>query len=270
MNAPESKAPERELLGTLANGLAVIKTFADAPSGMSLSDLAKKTGLTRASARRILMTLQNLGYVEAQGRIFKLRPKILELGFSYLSSQGWLGIVRPELTALAAATKLPCNAAVLEDDEVIYLDRVNYDVADRITMTFSIGQRFPAFVTALGRTLLGGMSDRQIDILLAKQTLPPLTPSTLTDKKTLARQIQKDRVQGWSFVRDEHATGLCSIAAPLIDARGTTFAAIGAGWLTGAENPEQVRDRLTAPLLHAVETINRALAQSGFVARENE
>jgi IclR family pca regulon transcriptional regulator len=256
-------APPDFFLGTLSNGLAVIRAFGNGSAAMTLSDVARKTGLSRASARRILLTLQELSYVESNGKLFGLRPRVLELGYAYLSSLGWLGLVHQELSALALKVRLPCSAAVLEGDEIVYVARISPEMDTRIVMSITVGQRFPAYVTALGRALLGGKSKDEFDYILSLTKLEKLTPRTIVDKKKLKVRIDKDRAQGWSFVDQEHAAGLCSVAAPLADGTKNTFAAIGVGWLAGSDSPEDVRDGVLPKLITAAQRLNHALLQFG-------
>jgi IclR family transcriptional regulator, pca regulon regulatory protein len=256
----------KSFVSTLANGLSVIRAFANSSPAMTLSDVARKTGLTRATARRILLTLQQLGYVDLEEKAFRLQPSVLDLGYSYLSSLGWLGLAQQELSNLALQVRLPCNAAVLQGNDVIYVLRIVPEMDTRISMSISVGQRFPAYVTALGRVLVGGLSTAALDEYFAHDKFEKLTPNTTIDRKKLRAQIVKDRMQGWSFVNQEHASGLCSIAAPVISASGVTFAALGVGWLVGTESPQEIRDKIRPKLVNTARRLNRALGHFGHDA----
>ncbi|MPZ57249.1 MAG: helix-turn-helix domain-containing protein [Rhizobiales bacterium] len=256
----------RAFLQGFANGLNVIRSFGPQTSAMTLSEVAKLNGLTRAAARRILLTMQELGYVEAHGRTFQLRPKVLDLGYAYLSSISWIGIAQPIVEDIVAKTRMPCNGSVLDNQDIIYVLRVSTRVEIRADLAISIGRRFPAYLTAMGRTLLSGLPPQDFEDYLASATIAPLTRRTVSNPAALRKVIASDRAQGWSFVNQEHATGICSIGVPLRDARARTFAALGIGWVVTDESPEKTRDRVLPVLLAAATAINRLLRVHGSVS----
>jgi IclR family pca regulon transcriptional regulator len=212
---------------SFARGLAVLRTFgADAPA-LTLSEVAQRTGLTRAGARRILLTLLQLAYVEADGRLFRLTPKVLELGYAYLSSQPVWTQARPLLEQLSSDLRQACSAAVLDGDDIVYVARQS--AHKTMSINLGIGSRLPAYCTSMGRVLLAGLPPQALRGRLEKTARLPLTPHTVTDVDRLVAIIGQVREQGWCLVSEELEPGLVSIAAPLRDRAGKVVAAINIG-----------------------------------------
>jgi IclR family pca regulon transcriptional regulator len=192
------EAASGEFVQSLARGLAVIRAFdADHPE-LTLSDVARRAGITRAAARRFLLTLESLGYVAADGRAFRLTPRVLELGFSYLSSLSLPEIVQPHLEALSRDVDESVSAAVLDGADIVYIARV--PTRRIMSVRITIGTRFPAFATSMGRALLAGLPDAAADAALAASDLSRLTDRTLTDPAKLREELARVRDQGWSLV----------------------------------------------------------------------
>jgi IclR family pca regulon transcriptional regulator len=231
---------------------------------MTLAEVARRNGLTRAAARRILLTMQELGYVEAKERMFQLRAKVLDLGYAYLSSVNWLRIAQPIVEEIVAKTGMPCNGSVLDNHDIIYVLRVSTRHEIRADLAVSIGRRFPAYLTAMGRVLLGGLPPADLENYLANAKITASTPRAIIDPDSLRERINRDRARGWSFVNQEHATGICSLGVPLHDAREQTFAALGIGWLVAKEAPQRTRDRTLPALLEGAAEISRALGAHGI------
>jgi IclR family pca regulon transcriptional regulator len=255
--------PSRAFLQGFANGLQVISSFGPQATAMTLAEVARRNGLTRAAARRILLTMQALGYVEARGRAFQLRAKVLDLGYAYLSSVTWLNIAQPVVEEIVAKTHMPCNGSVLDNHDIIYVLRVSTRIENRADLAISIGRRFPAYLTAMGRVLLGGLSPEDLDRYLENAELVAPTPRAIVAPDALRERIEQDRARGWSFVDQEHATGICSLGVPLHDARGQIFAALGIGWLLTNETPVRTRDRALPFLLEGAADISRSLRARG-------
>ncbi|MFC3995565.1 IclR family transcriptional regulator C-terminal domain-containing protein [Nocardiopsis sediminis] len=208
---------------SLERGLAVVRAFsADTPS-MTLSDVARATGLTRAAARRFLLTLADLGYVRTDGRWFALTPRVLELGYAYLSAAGLPEVAQPHLQRLTAEVRESSSVSVLDGDDVVYVARA---AATRImTVAISVGTRFPASATSMGRVLLAAKSPAELDAYLSGVRLEPLTPHTLTSREELRAEIERVREQGWAIVDQELEEGLRSVAVPVRDGEGRVVAA---------------------------------------------
>jgi IclR family pca regulon transcriptional regulator len=223
--------PSDQFVQSLARGLEVIKAFTGERPEMTLSELAVVTGLTRATARRFLLTLVELGYVRSDGRLFALTPRVLELGFSYLAGQSIPDIARPHLEALSRTLHESTSASVLEGDDIVYVARVQ---ARRImTVNITIGTRFPAYATSMGRVILAGLPEEGLERYLAALHPVGLTSATLTDLGALRSELAAVRERGWTIVDQELETGLRSVAAPLRQA-GRVVAAINVSTSAGS------------------------------------
>ena len=209
---------------TLAKGLAVLDAFGRERPSMTLSEAAQAVDLSRAAARRVLHTLSELGYVEQNGRAFSLSPRILDLGFAYLSTQNWIDRTRPLLRELSERLGESCSAAILQGTEIVYVARVP---ARRImSATLSVGSRLPAFHTALGRAMLGFIDEAEIWRRLKSERIEAHTPNTITDLQALFDRIRADRAQGFSIVDEELERGLRALAVPVLDRAGQAVGAI--------------------------------------------
>jgi IclR family pca regulon transcriptional regulator len=242
-----------EYVQTLARGLAVIRAFSAEHANLTLSEVAKETGLTRAAARRFLLTLTELGYVRTDGKHFALTPRVLELGFAYLSSQGIPDVAQPHLERLVAEVR--------ESASLVYVARVATSRIMRVSI--NIGTRFPAAATSMGRVLLAGIAPAKLDELLEGLELEALTPHTITDAKRLRTELDKVRAQGWAFVDQELEEGLRSLAVPIRDMHGTTLAALNLSSTTSRTTLASARRDLLPPLLTAAARIEADLAAAG-------
>lgn len=249
-----------EFVQSLERGLAVIKAFgADRPE-MSLSEVARVTGMTRAAARRFLLTLVALGYVRLEGRNFALRPRVLELGYAFLSSLSLPEIALPHMERLVTTVRESVSVSVLDGDEIVYVARVP---TDRImTVSINVGTRFPAYATSMGRVLLAGQNDKWLSQYFASAHFNPLTSFTMTDPTELQAELNKIRSVGWAFVDQELEEGLRSIAAPLRDAQGKVVAAINVSANARRFTSRSVQDELLPPLLEAAAAITADLRLS--------
>jgi IclR family pca regulon transcriptional regulator len=242
-----------EFVQSLARGLAVIRAFDAEHAELTLSDVAAATGLTRAAARRFLHTLVELGYVRSNGRLFALRPRILELGYAYLSSLGLPEVATPHLEALVATVHESSSVSVLDGDEIVYVARV--PTRRIMTVVISVGTRFPAYATSMGRVLLAGQGNDWLDGYLASVKLIPLTRRTITDPAHLRAELLRIRQQGWALVDQELEDGLRSLAAPIHDPRGKVIAAINVSAPTRRGDPETLRTELLPHLLATAQQI---------------
>ena len=195
---------------SLERGLAVIRTF-DRETPATPSEVAAATGLTRAAARRFLLTLAGLGYVRAEGRAFQLSPRVLELGRAYLSGLTLPDAALPHLRGLVGAVRESSSAAVLDGDRIVYVAHVS---ARRVlSVSVTVGSCDPAFATSLGRVLLAAQSDEWLDRFLETAVLSPLTARTVVDPERLRAELLKVRRQGWALVDQELEEGLRAVAA---------------------------------------------------------
>jgi IclR family pca regulon transcriptional regulator len=213
-----------DFVQSLDRGLAVIRAFSNETSSLTLSEIAERTGLTRAAARRFLLTLRELGYVESDGRKFSLRPRILELGYSYLSSLPVWDIARPYLERLAAQVRETTSASVLDGSDIVFVARVG---TNRImSMTLTVGSRLPAWATAMGRVLLAGLDPDALDGYFRQVSLRPLSERTITDEHRLREIIAEAGRNGWTLVDQEVEEGVRSLAVPIRSPGGRTEAAL--------------------------------------------
>ena len=220
----EEGEPDREFMTTLAKGLTVMRAFSGERAMMTLSETAAVASLTRATARRILRTLAALGYVAQSGRQFSLTPRVLELGFGYLSSQSWIDQALPLLKELSASVQESCSAAILQDTDIVYVARIP---TQRImSAALTVGSRLPAFHTSLGRAQLGFVEEDEVWRRIRSLRIHPYTTQTITEPQALVDRIKADREQGFSIVDEELERGLRSIAVPIVDRRGIAVAGL--------------------------------------------
>ena len=237
---------DKEFMATLAKGLAVLKAFGEDRPSMTLSEAATEVGLSRATARRILRTLAELGYVEQDGRAFVLTPRVLELGFRYLSTQSWIDRALPLMKAVSEDLQESCSAAILQGTEVVYVARVP---TQRIMMaSISVGTRLPALYTSLGRAQLGFLSDEDLWDRIRSTRLEALTPRTITDMRALFERIREDHAQGFAIVDEELEKGLRSIAVPLVGRSGKVVAALNISAHSNRTTRNEMRDHFVPRL----------------------
>jgi IclR family pca regulon transcriptional regulator len=218
-----------DFVRALAKGLAVIETFDTRSPSMTLSDVAKKTGLSRGTARRLLLTLVHLGYAGFDGKRFGLQPRALNLGFAYLHSQNLWQLGQPYMVELVERVHESCSIAVLDRTEIVYVARVPTSVRI-MSINLGIGTRLPAFATSMGRALLAALPVEEVEQLLTHASpLAKYTPKSVVDPTALLREIDVVRRQGWALVDQELEMGLRSIAVPIVDASGRAVAALNIG-----------------------------------------
>ncbi len=213
-----------DFVQSLDRGLAVIRAFGPDRERLSLSEVARATGLTRAATRRFLLTLVKLGYVRSDGREFSLRPRVLELGYAYLSGLALPEIASPHLEELVAKVRESSSISVLDGHYVVYVARV--PTKRIMTVAISVGTRFPAYATSMGRVLLAGLSPEDLDRYLDEADLEPITARTVTDPERLRDVLAEVARQGYAIVDQELEEGLRAVAAPIRAPGGSVTAAI--------------------------------------------
>ncbi|MES2118780.1 MAG: IclR family transcriptional regulator C-terminal domain-containing protein [Pseudomonadota bacterium] len=234
-------APEREptiseqidaltdpsFMTSLARGLAVVQAFSDSRKPQTIANISQKTGIPRAAVRRCLHTLRELGYVDAELNNFSLRPKVLTLGYSYLSSTPLTVSAQPYLNNISRALNESSSLAVLEDDEVLYVARA---ATSRVmSVALNTGSRLPAYCTSLGRVMLAYLPADELDQYLARTKLRPMTEHTVTSVKRLREILAGVRQAGYAVNDEELELGLRSIAVPVRGASGKVLAALNVG-----------------------------------------
>ncbi len=213
-----------DFVQSLERGLAVIRAFGPESPELTLTEVAKATGLTRAAARRFLLTLVELGYVRNDGRSFALRPRVLELGYAYLSGLSITDVAQPHVEDLVARIHESSSISVLDGHDVVYVVRV--PTKRIMTVAISVGTRFPAYCTSMGRVLLAFQSDEEIDRYRTEVELRPLTRQTVVAPEALRALLRGVCSQGYALVDQEMEDGLRSIAVPVRDPSGAVVAAM--------------------------------------------
>ena len=224
MVTTKKPSPRRESMGGLAKGLAVIRTFTRDRASLSLSEIARSAAMPPATARRCLLTLEELGYVGRYGREFVLRPKVLELGATYLESMNIERLTETHLEELARQTGDSAALCVLDDAEVVYVARTS--VRTLLRLEAHVGSRFPAHATSTGRVLLAGLSPERLKQYFDVAKLEALTDRTVTDAQKLRQLIEDCRRSGYAAVEDELAYGVIALAVPVFDQHGRVVAAL--------------------------------------------
>jgi IclR family transcriptional regulator, pca regulon regulatory protein len=289
-------APSGDFVQSLARGLAVIRTFDAEHAELTLSDVARRAGITRAAAGRFLRTLEQLGYVRAStgsatgsgaavgsgsatglgaatgsgsavgsagsratgvGARYALTPRVLELGFSYLSAVSIPEIVQPHLERLSHEVDESVSAAVLDGGDIVYIARV--PTRRIMSVRITIGTRFPAYATSMGRVLLAEQPDAAVQALLTASAPQALTERTLTDAAALRVELARVREQGWALVDGELEPGLRSVAVPVRDRRGEVVAAVNVSTSATRDTVEHVLDAYLPRLQAAATAIDAEL-----------
>ena len=214
----------KDFVRSVERAFQVVRAFGrDSPS-LTLSEVSQRTGLTRASARRFLLTLESLGYVGLEGRRYCLRPKVLDLGFAYLSSVPTFEIVESHMEAMVQQIQESSSASVLDGTDIIYTVRV--PTKRIMSIQIEVGTRLPAYATSMGRVLLASLAKDQLDQYFEVAKLERLTPATVADEAQLRAVLGEVRRQGWCMLDQELEVGVRSVAVPLHDASGGAFAAM--------------------------------------------
>jgi IclR family transcriptional regulator, pca regulon regulatory protein len=220
----EGRARNTDFVQSLERGLAVIGAFGPDRPSLTLTQVAEITGLNRAAARRFLLTLVDLGYMRSDARRFSLSPKVLELGFAYLSGLSLPQLALPLMEDLVAHVHESSSISVLDGEDIVYVVRV--PTTRIMSVTISIGTRFPAFCTSMGRVLLAAKSPAQLDDYLRTVNLGPRTTRTVRDAGALRTILEQAAEEGFALVEQELEDGLISIAVPIRNASGVVIAAI--------------------------------------------
>jgi IclR family pca regulon transcriptional regulator len=228
---------ERDVVAGLEKGLAVIEAFNETQPRLTLTDVARSTGLTRAAARRYLLTLVKNRYAEFDGKFFSLAPRVLRLGYAYLSSTGLSDRIQPFLEEVSEQTGESSSAALLDGLDVVYIARSGTSRIMAVDLT--VGSRLPAYCTALGRVFLAFCAPAALAEYFKVVDLAPLTPKTKHSEPELRQMLDEVRAKGFALVDEELALGLRSIAVPIFDARAKLITAVNisvpAARMTAAE-----------------------------------
>lgn len=254
----ESKLSSRDFVSSLSRGLSILASFSDTSRKMTLSEVAQVTGMSRATARRFLLTLVKEGYVVTDGKLFDLTPKVLDLGFSVLSKIGIWDRARPFMERLSEQTGESCTAAILDGLDVVYVAGVQ--AHNIISVGITVGSRQSAFYTANGRVLLAAQPEENWDGIIANARLTPRTVHSVTNKARFREVLAEVRQNGWALVDQELELGLLSIAIPLKYRSGVMAGAINIAVPSIRATPEDMVQTFLPQLQETAELIQNSLA----------
>lgn len=250
-------------VNALARGLSVIESFGPERTRQTLADVARATGLNRATARRLLYTLLELGYVDLEGNRFALNSRALRLGYAYLSSLSFWELAQTRMDQLADQHGESWALGVLEGHDVVFVARVQ-SARQLMAINLNIGSRLPVHASGTGRVLLSGLSDQELmRYLRALGPLEARTPHTLTTSDSILAKVQEARRQGWTISNQEYEYGLLSLAVPVKDDRGRVIAGLNVGSHVSRIRPEDMCERFLEPLLQAAADIGRSAKELG-------
>jgi IclR family transcriptional regulator, pca regulon regulatory protein len=261
--SPESAASTRiaasdgEIMGGFMKGLAVIEAFHGETNRLTIAEAAKATGLDRAAARRCLLTLVRLGYAGIEGKHFHLTPRILRLGFAYLSATPLPRLVQPFLERLSAELSESCSVSVLDGTEIVYIARAAQ--ARVLSIGLNVGSRLPAYCASMGRVLLAHGPEEEARRILESSERRKLTPKTMTDLDDLMAELARIRQDGFCIIDEELELGLRSAAVPLRNMRGELAGAMNVGAQAARASPERIREEFVPALLASQAEIARML-----------
>ncbi|HVW70130.1 MAG TPA: IclR family transcriptional regulator C-terminal domain-containing protein [Steroidobacteraceae bacterium] len=244
----------REAMGGLAKGLAVLRVFGSEHVTLTLSEIARSARMPAATARRCLLTLEELGYVARTGRHFILRPKVLELGAVYLESMNIEQLTRTRLEELARTTMDSAALSVLDATEIVYVARAS--VRTLLRLEAHVGSRFPAHATSMGRVLLAGLGPEALDRYFAGARLERLTDQTVVDPGKLRKLIEECRRAGYSAVEDELAYGVVALGVPVFDQQGRVVAALN----SSSHSKRLSKSRLVRERLAMLQDVSRQIS----------
>lgn len=246
---------ERDIMGGLMKGLTVIEAFSADRPRLSIAEAATATGLDRATTRRCLLTLSEMGYAAYDGKFFTLTPRVLRLGTGCLAAMPLPRIVQPVIDKLSLEIGESTSVSILDETEIVYVARA----AQRRVMSIALmpGSRLPAYCTSMGRVLLAALEPDRARHIQESAPRPKRTSRTVTDIEALMAILSDTRERGYSLIDQEVELGLRSIAVPLVTARGQTVAALNVGLAASAETMEELAERY----LPALRRVKAELAQ---------
>ncbi|MDQ8732326.1 IclR family transcriptional regulator C-terminal domain-containing protein [Bradyrhizobium sp. LHD-71] len=242
---------------SFTRGLRVIKTMAQKQTPLTITEVADGTGLTRAGARRLLLTLQELGYARLDGRHFSLTPRIMELGCSYSPMASIWDITERYLRELVDDINETVSAGMLDDLDVVYVLRER--TVRPLHFDLKTGSRLPAHITSIGRVLLANLHPRQLERYFQRAVIERYTTMTITEPGKLRAEIETVRERGYALVIGEVDEGVCGVAVPLRERSGRVIAAIGTGLASARASEPEIRNRILPRMLATVASINQQI-----------
>jgi IclR family pca regulon transcriptional regulator len=250
-----------DVIDSVEKAFRVLQAFSGEHPSLTVSEAAELTGLSRATARRILLTCVKLGFAEAVDRRFRLTPRVLRLGYGYLSSLPIWERAQPHMRALADEVRESCSAATLDGEEIVYVARVPANRS--MSIVLSVGSRLPAYPTSMGRVLLATLPEDALRRYLDSVELKALTPHTITDPAELERELRRVREQGYALVDGEREEGVRSAAAPVRDGTGAVIAAINVSANAGRVSVDELRERYVPRVVATAHAISGDVGFAG-------
>ena len=249
------KSSHPDFIEALARGLEVIQAFRSSTGFLTLTEVATISDLPRPTARRILYTLEELGFVRIQDGVFTLTPKVLDLGTAFITSRSIWDITKPHLETLARKTGHSSSIALLDGSDVLYVSRVA--VPKLVGLNASVGTRFPAYVTSLGKILLSALEKADLDRVLSVASLSGITPTSPPTRAELDLELRDARAKGWTLTDQQLAPTVLSIAAPIRDASGSVVAALNVNAHAYETNDKELLSKDLPFLLEAAALISK-------------
>lgn len=250
-----------DFVNALARGLDVLRAFGPNASVLTLSEVAQRTGLTRGTTRRLLLTLTALGYVQVDRRHFRLAPKVIDLAYAYLSTTDMWNVIQPVIERVAAQVEESVSVAVLDGADVVYVAHV--PTRRILSINVGVGTRLPAYASSMGRVHLAALSPRELDAFFARADLKPITRRTVTEEAKLRAILSEVAQQGYALVDQELEDGLRAIAVPVRNASGAVVGALASSSHSNRVSCAEMRRRILPVLIEAAEETRTALKVSG-------
>jgi IclR family pca regulon transcriptional regulator len=247
-----------DVIESVERALRILLIFSHEHPSLTLSEAARLAGLSRGTARRILLTFHRLGFVRLEGRQFFLTPRVLRLGYGYLSSLPVWELVQPHLRSLADSLNESSSAATLDGEDIVYVARV--PSRQTMSLTLTVGSRLPAYATSMGRVLLAGLPKGQLERYLMGVRLTPLTPKTITDQRRLREELAKVHSQGYAVVDGEREAGVRSVAAPVYDRSATVVAAVNVSTSAARVGLREIRQEFVPKVVATARRISDDLS----------
>lgn len=250
---PVERSESREFVEALARGIDVLKSFDTMHMAMSVSEVAARTGLARPTARRLLITLEQLGYVRALDGVYSLTARTLELGTAYISSLGLWDLARPHMQALVDTTRESSSMSQLDGSDVVYVARVA--VPKIIALSVSIGTRFPAVATSMGRVMLAALTVDSLDAVLSTPSASGIVPRVSPPRSELDAELSRVREQGWAMSDEQLSLGIRSVAVPVLGPDGVVSAAMNVTTHAAETSVDRLLNEHLPKLLEAARAI---------------
>lgn len=248
---------EPDVIDSVDKALQVMMIFSAENPELTVSRVAELTGFTRATARRILLTFTKLGFAAQDNNRFRLTPRVLRLGYGYLSAAPWWETAESHMRSLSSVLLESSSLATLDGTEIVYLARVPSPRS--VAITLNIGSRLPAYPTSLGRVMLAALPERELDEYLKSVELRPLTPHTITDPDRLREALRQVRIDGYALIDGEREEGVRSVAAPVRDRTGV-IAALNVSVNAARLTADEVRDRCAPMVIEHADAISMEIA----------